>query len=77
MPGSYEVDPPHEQQLIINKEAVSLTSSLMHYFSPVRALITGLSLPLPHVYFPIKTIVTASGNSNHLNLRSFVEDRGL
>ena len=28
MTGSDEVDPPHAQQLIINKEAVSLTSSL-------------------------------------------------
>lgn len=49
----------------------------MHYFSPDRPLITGLSLPLSPVYFPIKMIVTASGNSNHLNHSSFVEDRGM
>lgn len=49
----------------------------MHYFSRDRALITGLSLPLSPVYFPIKTIVTATGNSNHLNHSSFVEDRGM
>lgn len=45
----------------------------MHYFSPDRALITGLSLPFSPVYFPIKMIVTASGNSSHLNHSSFVE----
>lgn len=39
MTGSNEVDPPHTQQLIINKEAVSLTSSLWY----IILALTGLS----------------------------------
>lgn len=50
--------------------------TLTHYFGPDSALITGLPLPLSPVYFHIKTIVTVSGNSSHLNHSSFVEDRG-
>lgn len=39
MTGSDEVNPPHAQQLIINKEAVSLTSSLWY----IILALTGLS----------------------------------
>lgn len=39
MTGSDEVDPPHAQQLIINKETVSLTSSLQC----IILALTGLS----------------------------------
>lgn len=38
MTGSDDVDPPHAQQIIINKEVVSLTSSLWHVILALTVL---------------------------------------
>lgn len=38
MTGSSEVDLPHAQQIIINKEVVSLTSSLWHIILSLTVL---------------------------------------
>lgn len=75
MTGSGEADPPHARQIMINKEVASLAPSLR--LTLFRAL-TALSSQacLPHYlssFLPIKVIVTASGNYNRLNHRSFVE----
>lgn len=67
------MDPPNGPQLIINEEAVSLTSSV----SADGFLITALSLPLAPEYPLIKAAVTGSEKPNQLNHGSFENDRGV
>lgn len=71
--GSVGLDPQNGQQLIINKEAASLTSSL----STNESLITVVSYPLVHDYLLIKMIVTGSAKLNQFNHGSFRTDRSV
>lgn len=78
MIGSDEVDPSRAQQIIINKEVVSLTFWLWHIiFDSHQCSHNILFLPLSPVCSQIKTSVTASGNSNQFNHSSFKDDRGM
>lgn len=77
MIGSDEVDPSHAQQIIINKEVVSLTFWLRHVIFFRQRSHNILLPPLSPVCSPIKTSVTASGNSNQFNHSSFRDDRGM
>lgn len=67
------MDPPNGLQLIINEEAVSLTSSAC----ADGLLITALSLPLAPESPLIKATVTGSEKLHQLNYDSLESDRGV